>query len=269
MFILIKKELSDSLRNKWLTSYAVMYMLIALGLSYFSLLGISGLGLKALGRITASLINLTIFLTPLASLMLGSTSIVSEREAGSLEWLLSQPVSRRSVILGKFLGLTLAISIATALGYGFAGLFLSMQLPSEDLPKYLGLILISSALAAVGVAIGIFVSITSRGRFEALATSLLLWLTWVIIYDLLVMGASIAFGLTYLTIFFLLVLNPVESSRLLMAYIIDPTLSFLGLTGMLAARDIWNLPLFLASVIFVWCLLPLIASFKLFAKKDL
>ena len=268
MFILVRKELSDSLRNKWLMSYAVMYMLMALGLSYFSLLGISGLGLKALGRITAALINLTIFLTPLASLMLGATSIVSEKESGALEWLLSQPVTRKAVILGKFSGLTLALSVATTLGYGFAGLFLSASLPVEDLPKFLGLILTSIALSAVGVSIGILISISSRGRFEALATSLLIWLTWVIIYDLLVMGASIAFGLTYMLIFILLALNPVESSRLLMAYQIDPTLSFLGLTGMLAARDISHLPLFLALIILTWCVIPLFISLKIFRRKD-
>ena len=52
--------------------------------------------------------------------------LVGEVEAGTMLLLLSYPVSRIEVILGKFLGGSAIISFATLVGYGLSGLIVGM-----------------------------------------------------------------------------------------------------------------------------------------------
>ena len=54
----------------------------------------SGLALQAFGRTTATLMNLCLLLAPLVAVLMGAASIAGERERGTLEHLLAQPLSR-------------------------------------------------------------------------------------------------------------------------------------------------------------------------------
>ncbi len=247
-----------------------MYAVLALSLSYFSVLGISYLGLRALGRVTAALTNLTLYLTPLISLSLASVSVVGERETGGIEWLLSQPISRSELLLGKYVGMTLATSFATALGYGIAGLYLSTLLPTGDLPKYVWLLTVSVTLGAVSIAVGLLLSVVAATRYEALASSFLIWLVWTLLYDLITIGMIITFnpGREVTLAFFLL--NPVEAARLLMIYGLDPNLSFLGSIGTYAAESIGQgLPALASGTMLSWGLLAIALCIVLFRNQDL
>ncbi len=59
-----------------------------------------------------SLASLSIFLLPLIALLLSYDAIVGERERNTLGLLLSMPVGRTEVIVGKFVGRALALCLA-------------------------------------------------------------------------------------------------------------------------------------------------------------
>ncbi|MEM1949135.1 MAG: ABC transporter permease, partial [Candidatus Caldarchaeum sp.] len=214
--ILLTREIQGSLRNRWLVIYAIIYAVLGLSLSYYSVLGLSYLGLKAFGRVSAALVNLTLYMVPLMSLSLAGLSLVTEREKNTLEMLLAQPVSKTEIAVSRYLGITLSIFLSTLLGYGLAAWYLWLVLSSGDILVFLQLMLISLLTASTLSAVGLLISVLSRTRFEALAMVLLTWLTLVVIYDLLVVGITLIADLKVAEIINLLILNPVESARILM-----------------------------------------------------
>ena len=69
-------------------------------------------GLRSLEFTITSLVSLVIYLVPLIALLLGFDAIVGERERGSLDLLLAYPITRGELLLGKYLGLALALALA-------------------------------------------------------------------------------------------------------------------------------------------------------------
>ena len=77
--------------------------------------------MKPLAVIVVSLSSLTIFLMPLIALLISYDAIVGEVERGCMLLLLTYPVTKGQILLGKFLGHTGILAIATVVGYGAAG----------------------------------------------------------------------------------------------------------------------------------------------------
>ena len=109
---------------------------------------------------------LTTLLLPLVAIAGSYLAIAGERESNTVRFLLSQPTSRRSVVLGKFLSrgvtLTAALLIAVAVGVLFA-LALYPALELAAMAKFTGLTLLLVG-AYVSVSIGISSAVASRSR---------------------------------------------------------------------------------------------------------
>src|SRR5262249_40049010 len=105
LFVLTRKEIRDALRNRWFILYAICFAALSLALSSVALAGTGRFGMAGFGRTAASLINLVMLIVPLMGLTLGAAALSGERERGTLETLLAQPIGRAEVFLGKFLGL--------------------------------------------------------------------------------------------------------------------------------------------------------------------
>ncbi|MCZ7578292.1 MAG: ABC transporter permease [Dehalococcoidia bacterium] len=134
------KELRDAVRSRWLVGYAAAFAVVALAMS--QLQG-GDIGSQGFNRTTAGLINLCILLVPLLSLVLGAAAIAGERERGTLATLLSQPISAAELLAGKYVGLTIAVWSAIALGFGAAGFLVALFEPITDLKHYLLFVLLS------------------------------------------------------------------------------------------------------------------------------
>jgi ABC-type transport system involved in multi-copper enzyme maturation permease subunit len=233
-------------------------------------MGVSYLGLKAVGRIMASLINLSLYLVPLISLIIGSMSITGEKETGILEWLFSEPIRPGEYLVGKFIGLLIAVTLATFLGFGLASWIVIIAMPPEDITKYLMFILVAILLSSSSLALSLMISAVSRSKFEALGAAFLIWFTMIFIYDLLIMGLSISLNLPERTTFILAILNPVEASRILMIYFIDPMLTFLGPYGIYVARDLGEtLPILLILVLLLYTKVFIAVTTLMTRRKDL
>lgn len=263
-------DASVILRGRWTLAYIASFFLIALSLSQFTVLGVASLGVEAIGRLVASIINVSLYLVSLASLVLSSLSIVSEREQGSLEWLCSEPISRMDVVAGKFLALLISLSLSTAVGYGLASWVLSLFFPPESVVKVVLLVPALILLIAVCTSIGLLSSVRSRSRVSSLGLAFGAWLLMIFIYDLIVITMTIRLGLSEAQVLLLTVLNPVESARLLSMYILDPALTMLGRSGALMVRSMGDsLPLVLSTPLVVEALAFCTVSAMLFRRSDL
>jgi ABC-2 type transport system permease protein len=147
----------------------------------------------------AAVLSLTVFLAlfgPLASLVLGFDSINRERNQGTLSKILSQPIYRDEVILGKYLAGLLTISIMlTALLLLLAGLGL-VGIGVVPSPEEVFRLAVFGILTVVYLGFWLGLSILLSIFFRSVATSAMaaaaLWLFLVFFLPILAQAASVA-----------------------------------------------------------------------------
>jgi Cu-processing system permease protein len=266
---LFKKEINDSLGNRWFILYAAAFSGLALLLSWLSLSGGTDYaGFAGFGRTAASLVNLVLLIVPLMALTIGAGSLAGEQERGTLAYLLAQPVHRGEVLLGKYLGLAAALLGVLALGFGLSGLIITSRGGQTDVYAYILLVSFAFILALGMLSVGFLVSVFSRKAAIATGIALFLWLTFVFIGDLGLMGTTIAFKLPIGTLFNLALFNPLQVFKMSALIGINATLDVLGPAGIYAMQTYrdsltW---LFLGSLA-LWVVLPLGISYIVFSRQ--
>ncbi len=233
MIPLIGKELWDALRNRWLQGYAVILGVLGLAAAWVGLETTRGLALQAFGRTTATLMNLGLLLAPLMAVMMGAAAVAGERDRGTLEHLLAQPLRRAELLLGKYLGLLLALAAATWLGFAPPGVLVAVRADLGLLPSYLLFPLLATALVAVMLALGLLISVASARAVQAQGLAVFLWFLLVLLYDLLLLGTLSLGSLPPGVLAALLVANPVDATRVLAILALEPDLYLLGPAGAL------------------------------------
>ena len=111
-------------------------------------------------------VALTALLLPLVAVAGSYLAIAGERESNTVRFLLSQPVSRRSVVVGKFLSRAalLTAALATAVIAGVAVIAVTYpEMDAASIAKFFGLTLLLVG-AYVSVAIAISAASATRSR---------------------------------------------------------------------------------------------------------
>ena len=268
---LAQKELRDSLRNRWFLLYTAAFVSLTLALSALALSGSDIAGFAGFGRTAASLVNLVMLIVPLMALTTGAQSLAGEQERGSLVYLLAQPVNRAEVLLGKYLGLALALLAALTLGFGSSGLVIALSGGDTAEPGvYLQLVLLAFLLALVMLSVGFLISAFSRKASVAVGVSLFLWLVFVFFGDLGLMGAAVALKarLAIGELFALSLINPLQVFKMAAVLDIHTTLDILGPAGIYAVqtyRD--SLMVFLVAILSAWAILTVLLAYVRFSTK--
>jgi ABC-type multidrug transport system ATPase subunit len=164
---LIVKELMDTISNRWLIGYSSILGLLGLAAAGTGINSTSGLALQAFGRTTATIMNFCLLLSPLVAVLLGAASIAGERERGTLEHLLAQPLSRSRLLLGKHAGVLIALTIATILGFLPAGMMILWAAGPGVAGHYLIFPVIASLVGMAMAGVGILLSVSSRTATQA------------------------------------------------------------------------------------------------------
>jgi Cu-processing system permease protein len=268
---LAQKELRDSLRNRWFLLYAIAFTTLALGLSALALSGSDIAGFAGFGRTAASLVNLVMLIVPLMALTVGAQSLAGEQERGSLTYLLAQPVDRSEVLLGKYLGLALALLAALALGFGVSGLVIVINGGDTAEPGvYVQLVALAFLLALVMLGVGFSISAFNRKATVAVGVALFLWLVFVFFGDLGLMGAAVALKtqLSIGNLFVLSLVNPLQVFKMAAVLDIHTTLDILGPAGIYALQTYGDgLMMLFLGVLGGWAILPAALAWFRFSRK--
>ena len=266
----MKKEVRDAFSNWWLLLYSGLFTLLALGLSYLGQKNLGSLGFENFSRTTASLLNLCLLLAPLIALSLGAGAIAGERDRGALTYLLSQPLERRELLLGKFAGLFASIGLATTAGFGAAGIVISLSGSAMDAGTYLLFLFLVLALIAVMTGLGLVASVVSATRVQALGLAVLVWFAAVFFFDLVLIGMVSATSLGDGGLLLALLANPVEIVRVLAIVHLEPDLEVLGPFGSYLL-DEWGMARatgLLALALVAWTVMPVWLAVRLFERQD-
>jgi Cu-processing system permease protein len=264
------QEIRVGLRNRWVAATTGLMAALALSLVLLGGAPTGSIGADPLAVVVVSLTSLTIFLIPLIALLLSFDGIVGEHERGTLMLLLSYPLARWQVVVGKVLGQTVILGGATLVGYGAAAAALGLQaeIAAEAWLAYSGMIASSVMLGAAFIAMGCLASTLVRERATAAGLAVGVWLFFVLIYDSALLGLLVAdqgrivgeHGLNAL-----LLLNPADAFRL---FNMTATESVSVYSGMAGPGD----PSGMTSAVLLgslaaWILVPLILAVAVFHRR--
>jgi len=257
------KEFWDRIRNRWVLAVALVFTAFALVIAYFGAAQQGAVGFRSIDLTIASLVSLVIYLIPLIALVLGFDAIVGERERGSLDLLLSMPITRLELLLGKYFGLAAALAFSTIAGFGLVAIVLSAKLDLNALFHYAGFMLSSVLLGCAFLSLAVMLSVFAADRTRASGLAIATWFFFVLVFDLLLLGALVVTGGQWGGEIFpyLLLANPADVFRILNIFSLDDVRTLYGLATVFprALADPWLLGL----VMLAWIVVPLgIASWR-------
>ncbi len=255
MFKIAKYVIFDILRSKVLIAYTLFLLVIS-----FSLFALETDGAKSI----VSLLSIVLIIVPLISIVFTTTYFYNSYEF--IELLVAQPLARNTILLGEFLGVALSMSATFFIGIGIPVLIYA--------PSATGMILLLAgiALTLAFISVAFLASVAMRDKAKGIGLSLLLWFYFSVIYDAIVLAILFSFSDYPLdrAVIALASLNPIDMARLMVLMKLDIS-ALMGFTGAVYKQFFGSsFGLFYTiGIMLFWIILPLLASVRIFKKKNL
>jgi Cu-processing system permease protein len=256
---IVQYQTRDAVRSRWLVVYAAFFLLVCDGLWRFG-----GGGDQAI----VSLMSVTLFVVPLVTLVLGTVFLYNAREF--TEVLLAQPIARRHLFAGLYLGLALPLAGAYLAGVG-APLLLRTGAGGVGRGAVFALLTVGLALTVVFTAIAFVIALRCEDRLRGLGTAIGVWFALALLYDgvVLVVVALFAEYPIERPLLALTFANPIDLARVALLLRLDVS-ALMGYTGAVFER-FFGSTMGLAAVwmaLAAWVVLPVAAGARAFRRKD-
>lgn len=247
MYKILKYCFYDLIRSRWSYVYFLFYLLLGFMLLFLN---------NDLSKAVITLLNIIIVLVPLIGTIFGIMYFYNSKEFTEL--LLAQPIRRRSIFLGLYLGVAGSLSVSLFLGLGIPFVLYGL-LKSGVIWDFGLLLLIGTALSFIFTALSFNIAVTQDNKIKGFGYSVLLWLFMAVIYDGLFLLSLIFFEEYPLDRYSLgaTLLNPIDLSRILILLKLDIA-ALLGYTGAVFKGFFGTNAGFLiaVSVLSLWVVLP-------------
>jgi Cu-processing system permease protein len=247
--------LYDIVRNKVTLAYTAFLFLVSMSLFQME---------ENPSKAVMSLTNIVLIVVPLVSMVFSTIHWYNSYEF--IELMLTQPISRKKVLLSEYLGISSSLVAALLVGIG-----VPVMLNQFDATG-MALILIGALLTLVFTSIAFLGSVLSKDKARGIGVALMLWFYFALIYDGLVLLVLFSFSdypLEKLTLL-LSSLNPIDLGRIFLMLQLDIS-ALMGYTGA-TYKDFFgsNLGLLYTTGVMVgWIALPLWLAARFFGRKDI
>ena len=273
VWIITGKEVRDSLRNRWVLAATMLLAALALSLGFLGSTPTGSVKVDPLTVTVVSLSSLSIFLIPLIAMLLSYDALIGEIERGTMALLLSYPVSRVQILAGKFIGHIIILTLATAAGYGLAGIALQLANGGIDIAAWKPFALLIAASVVLGaafLAMGYVISAKVKERGTAAGVAIGVWLFFVVIFDMTLLGVLVADSeqtITAPVVEGILLLNPADIYRLLNLTGYENTAMYAGMAGWSEQISL-TVPVLLAAQV-LWVFVPLVLAAWIFGRRQI
>lgn len=259
MLKILKYSFFDLMRSRWSYVYFLFYLLLGVVLLFLN---------NDLSKAVITLMNVIIILVPLIGTIFGVMYYYNSKEFTEL--LLAQPVRRRSIFLGQYLGVAVSLSLSLIIGLGlpfiFYGLFQSGAIWDFSL-----LLLTGTFLTFIFSALAFNIALYNENKIKGFSYAILLWLFLAVIYDGLFLMSLVFFEDYPLDKFSLIatMFNPIDLSRILILLKLDIS-ALMGYTGAVFQKFFGtNMGLITSLVVLtIWVVLPVFNLKRKSQKKD-
>lgn len=256
---LIGYQLSNVLRSKWLIGYAAFHLLTTEALLRFG---------GDPGTVLVSLINVVLLVIPLVAIVFGTMYLYDAREFTEL--LLAQPVTRRQLFGGLYLGLSLPLGGAFALGVS-APLLLWAGGDAALWASLLTLLGVGIALTFVFTALAFLIAVRSEDRVRGLGAGIGLWLLFAVVYDgaVLILASMFSDYPLERALLAAMVANPVDMGRVVLLLRFDVS-ALMGYTGAVFKHFFGSAvgALTAAVALLAWAAVPAWLAARAFRRKS-
>jgi Cu-processing system permease protein len=255
MLKLTRYILYDILKSKVIIAYTLFLFVVSLALFQLQ---------EDNSKAILSLLNIILIVLPLVSIVFTTIHYYNSYEF--IELMLSQPVSRKKILLSEFGGVILSLLSAFLIGVGIP----VMLYASNE--TGMALLFTGCCLTLVFASIAFLASVKSKDKARGIGIALLLWFYFALIYDALVLMILFSFSDYPMEKFTLVLtaLNPVDLGRIFIMLQMDVS-ALMGYTGALY-KDFFGSAsgiLFTTGIMFLWIILPLLLAIRSFKRKDI
>ena len=271
MWLCARYELLLAVRSRWLQIFAAVFAALSLAVAGSGYILSGGHGVQDFARTAVSLVQIVLLLVPLAALVFGGLALTPDR--GAAELLYSQPVSRGVILLGRMLGVWLALAAAELIGFGIAGLIVQSQSGIEGVGRYGALV--GTAIVVTGIFLGLAAAIAAHSpgrRTRVLAAALVVWFITVLLFDVAALGVAslLRSGSASRLLITATLVNPVDAARTGALLAIDggaafgaASLALLRFTGGIAGAS-----LLIVSSLTLWLCVPPWLAARVLNRSD-
>ena len=255
MLKLSKYVLYDILRNKVVIAYTVFLLIVSMSLFQME---------ENSSKAILSLLNIVLIVVPLVSMVFSTIHWYNSYEF--IELMLTQPVSRKKVLLSEFAGIGSSLVTAFLLGVGIPVMFYHFDSIG------IALLLIGSLLTLVFTSIAFLASVKSRDKARGIGVALLLWFYFALIFDgllLLILFGFSDYPLEKLTVV-LSSFNPIDLGRIYLMLQMDVS-ALMGYSGA-SFKDFFGSQagiIYTFGMMLLWIAIPLLLAIRSFKRKDL
>jgi Cu-processing system permease protein len=249
----------DVARSRWLAAYTIFFLVATTALLRFS-------GGDA--RTILSLASLVLYVVPLVTLVFGTVYVYNAREF--IELLLAQPIDRRRLFAGLYIGLTIPLALALVAGVGVPFLAHGFDDASQR-ATLVALLGIGAALTAIFTAVACCLALWSEDRLRGLGAAIGVWLLAAIVYDGLVLAVVAAFSDYPLErpLLALTLANPIDLARVALLLQLDVS-ALMGYTGAVFQQFLGGTmgTFVAAAALALWIAAPVALALRAFRRKD-
>ena len=265
-------EVLAGIRNRWMLAASLLLGVLALTLAFIGSTPAGPVAASPLAITVVSLSSLSVFLVPLIGLLVSYDTLVGEIERGTMPLLMTYPVTRWRIVLGKFAGQVAILAIATVVGFGVAALVTGLGDGGDaEAWRAFGVMVGGSILlGAAFIALGTLFSAVVAERGTAAGVSAAAWLIFVVLFDMALLAILVADeGQVVSGDLFrvLLLLNPTDVYRMLTLAGSETVGALSGMAGVNAEAAFGHALLF--PVMVLWIAVPLGLAGLLFGRKEL
>jgi len=264
-------EVTAAARLRWIRLLTAVFALLALAAAYSAGAADELSGADGFARTTTTLVPVVLILVPLAALVLGVSG--QTVETGSDPFLFTQPVSRATVLVGRWLGESAALAGAIVAGFGAGGVVVASSAGTAGVAGFAIFVVASIVLAMIFLAVAAAIAAASARRLTALGAATFAWFFFVLLYDGAALSAAIWLtGARGARVLFTSVFgNPADLIRVV-------TLSFAGVPNVLgAAGEAWTrfmggstaAAAAAIAALALWVIAPLVVGAHVMHRRDL
>ena len=198
MMIIAKKEFIDHLRSPVFLSFAATFTLVIFAWSYVkgmeveytsTVLGMADImrGFKGVAMIVGRF-------APVIGIVLGFDAIVKEIKSSSMNTLLTHPVFRDNVILGKIVGCSLCILLSLFISINIAAgsmlIVSGIPVTLQHITRIEIFVLLTFFYSLFFLAISMFISTIVKKANTSLLYNIAIWLIFVILFAQLIFTST-------------------------------------------------------------------------------
>ncbi|MFA5803124.1 MAG: ABC transporter permease subunit [Melioribacteraceae bacterium] len=256
---IIKYQLHDLSRSKWIIIYTTFFFLLSYSLFTFN---------KDFSRVLISLMNVVLIIIPLVSTIFGTIHYYNSKEY--IIFMLSQPIKRSTLFFGLYIGLALPLALSFVVGTSIPILF-NLGNIHGDFDVLIFLFIAGFFQTIIFCSIAFLIATLNENKMLGLGLATFSWLAFSAIYD-----ALILFLLQILQDYpiekisiILSMLNPIDLARLLVILKLDIS-ALMGYTGAVFQKFFGSSLGTILSILslIVWAVIPFFIGIKNFSKKD-